>query len=122
MIYDRVAIKEKLDDEKFSCGLWRADAYRKSYDIPRQENDPDLTKMGFFRGEVIAVGKGKILKNGDRKSMDVKIGDVVIVNRISAAFNEFGEMRNSIYVKNFELKSNESFFVVREDDIMATIK
>ena len=121
MLYDRVAIREKLDDEKFTCGLWRSPAHRKSFHIPGQEKDPEMTKMGFFRGEVIAVGKGKRLKNGDIKPMDVNIGDVVIVNRLSAAFSEFGKLRHSLYIKNFKLENDESFFVVREDDIMGII-
>ena len=30
------------------------------------------------RGEVLAVGKGRLLDNGDVKPLDVKVGDVVI--------------------------------------------
>lgn len=32
------------------------------------------------RGKVIAVGKGRILENGQLKPMDVKVGDLVIFN------------------------------------------
>ena len=30
------------------------------------------------RGEVLAVGKGRVLDNGDVKPLDVKVGDIVI--------------------------------------------
>ncbi|GAA5191472.1 co-chaperone GroES [Ferrimonas gelatinilytica] len=32
------------------------------------------------RGEVVAVGNGRILDNGDVKALDVKVGDIVIFN------------------------------------------
>ena len=32
------------------------------------------------RGEVIAVGNGRILENGEVKALDVKVGDTVIFN------------------------------------------
>ncbi len=32
------------------------------------------------RGEVLAVGNGRILENGEVKPLDVKVGDIVIFN------------------------------------------
>lgn len=32
------------------------------------------------RGEVIAVGNGRILENGEVRALDVKVGDTVIFN------------------------------------------
>jgi len=122
LLYNRVAVKEEFDDEKFSCGLWRAPAYNKAFKIPGQAKNPDDTMMGHLKAKVIAVGKGKRLKNGKIKPMSVKVGDVVIVDRLAAAFNEFGKIRNSLYIKDFEVEDHKSFFMVREDDVLAIIK
>ncbi|MCX6785107.1 MAG: co-chaperone GroES [Candidatus Komeilibacteria bacterium] len=48
----------------------------------------DVTKSGIVlptsdkekpeQGEVVAVGTGKLLENGNRSAMEVKVGDVII--------------------------------------------
>lgn len=59
------------------------------------------------QGEVIAVGKGKILDNGDVRPLDLKIGDKVL-------FSKYG---------GTEVKVNdEELLVMREDDITAVIE
>ena len=68
---------------------------------------PDSAAEKPVRGEVIAVGKGKILENGDVRPMDVKVGDKVL----------FGKYAGT------EIKVNgEELVVMREDDIMAVIE
>lgn len=39
---------------------------------------PDSAKEKPQKGEVVAVGQGKILENGNREEMDVKAGDKVL--------------------------------------------
>lgn len=39
---------------------------------------PDTAKEKSQRGEVIAVGAGKTLDNGEREPMDVAVGDTVM--------------------------------------------
>lgn len=59
------------------------------------------------QGEVIAVGKGKILDNGDVRPLDLKVGDKVL-------FSKYG---------GTEVKVNdEELLVMREDDITAVIE
>ena len=59
------------------------------------------------QGEVVAVGKGKILENGDVRPLDVKVGDKVL-------FGKYG---------GTEVKVNdEELLVMREDDITAVIE
>ena len=59
------------------------------------------------QGEVIAVGKGKILENGDVRPLDLKVGDNVL-------FSKYG---------GTEVKVNdEELLVMREDDITAVIE
>lgn len=59
------------------------------------------------RGEVVAVGKGKILENGEIRPLDVKAGDKVLFGKYSGS----------------EVKVNdEELIVMREDEIMAVIE
>ncbi|MCC6302507.1 MAG: co-chaperone GroES [Gammaproteobacteria bacterium] len=68
---------------------------------------PDSAAEKPVRGEVIAIGKGKILENGDVRPMDVKVGDKVL----------FGKYAGT------EIKvDGEELVVMREDDIMAVIE
>ena len=60
------------------------------------------------RGEIIAVGNGRLLDNGDVKPLDVKIGDVVI-------FNEgYG-------VKTEKIDGDE-VLIMSESDILAIVE
>jgi len=58
-------------------------------------------------GEVVAVGDGKILESGERRSLDVKVGDRVY----------FGKYAGS------EIKvGNEEYMIMREEDIMGVVE
>ena len=59
------------------------------------------------RGNVIAVGGGKLLENGEVRPMDVKAGDHVLFGKYSG---------NEVKV------DGEDYIVMREDDIMAIIE
>jgi chaperonin GroES len=68
---------------------------------------PDSAAEKPIRGEVVAIGKGKILENGDIRPMDVRVGDKVL----------FGKYAGT------EIKiDGEDLVVMREDDIMAVIE
>ena len=59
------------------------------------------------QGEVLAVGKGKILENGDVRPLDVKVGDTVLFGKYSGT----------------EVKINgEEVLVMREEDIVGVIE
>ncbi|VFP83393.1 co-chaperone GroES [Candidatus Erwinia haradaeae] len=60
------------------------------------------------RGEVMAVGNGRVLENGDVKPMDVKVKDTVI-------FNEG-------YGVKTEKIDNEEFLILSESDILAVVE
>ncbi|RWU08816.1 co-chaperone GroES [Pseudidiomarina gelatinasegens] len=60
------------------------------------------------RGEVVAVGNGRILENGDVKALDVKVGDSVL-------FNE------SYGVKTQKI-DGEEYLIMSESDILAIIE
>ena len=59
---DRVIVKPLDEEETKKGGLYI----------------PDTAKEKPVRGEVIAVGSGKILDNGVRVPMDIKVGQKVI--------------------------------------------
>ena len=68
---------------------------------------PDTATEKPIRGEVIAVGKGKLLENGDIRPLDLKAGDKVLFGKYSGT----------------EVKVNgEELLVMREDDVMAVIE
>jgi len=67
---------------------------------------PDAATEKPIKGEVVAVGNGKILENGDVRALDVKAGDKVL----------FGKYAGT------EVKvEGEELLVMKEDDIMAVI-
>lgn len=68
---------------------------------------PDTAAEKPVRGEVVAVGKGKILENGEVRALDVKVGDKVLFGKYSGT---------EIKVDGKEL------LVMREDEIVAVIE
>ncbi|AHE99413.1 co-chaperone GroES [Thioalkalivibrio paradoxus] len=68
---------------------------------------PDSAAEKPIRGEVVAVGKGKILENGEVRALDVKAGDKVLFGKYSGTEVKVG---------------GEDVLVMREDDIMAIIE
>lgn len=68
---------------------------------------PDSAQEKPMRGEIIAVGAGKILDNGDLRALAVKVGDVVLFGKYSGT----------------EVKINgQELVVMREDDIMGVVE
>jgi len=68
---------------------------------------PDSAAEKPIQGEVLAVGAGKVLDNGDRRPLDVKVGDRVLFGKYSGT----------------EVKvSGQEVLVMREEDIMGVIE
>ena len=68
---------------------------------------PDNAAEKPIKGEVKAVGKGKILENGDVRPLDVKVGDQVLFGKYSGT----------------EVKiDDEELLVMREEDVMAVLE
>lgn len=59
---DRIVIKVIEDTEQTSGGIFI----------------PDSAKEKPQKGEVVAVGEGKMNEKGEREPMDVKVGDIVL--------------------------------------------
>ncbi len=87
-LHDRVIVK-RWDEEKTSPGGIVI---------------PDSAAEKPIKGEVVAVGNGKILENGEQRPLDLKVGDKIL----------FGKYCGT------EVKvDDEELLVMREDDIMA---
>ncbi|WP_392561112.1 co-chaperone GroES [Orbus sturtevantii] len=91
-LHDRVIIKRKESESKSAGGIvLTGSAAGKS-----------------TRGEVLAVGNGRILENGQVQPLDVKVGDIVI-------FNEG-------YGVKTEKIDNEDVLILSESDILAIVQ
>jgi chaperonin GroES len=65
---------------------------------------PDSATEKPIKGEVIAVGNGKILEDGKVRPLDVKVGDKILFGKYSGT----------------EVKlDGQEYVVMREEDIMA---
>ena len=68
---------------------------------------PDTATEKPIRGEVLAVGRGKILENGETRPLDVKVGDKILFGKYSGT----------------EIKMNgEEHLIMREDDILGIVE
>ncbi|MFO8024274.1 co-chaperone GroES [Thiohalophilus sp.] len=68
---------------------------------------PDSATEKPSQGEVVAVGNGKMLDNGEVRALDVKVGDKVL----------FGK-----YAGNEVKVDDEELLVMREEDIMGVVE
>nr|P26005.1 RecName: Full=Co-chaperonin GroES; AltName: Full=10 kDa chaperonin; AltName: Full=Chaperonin-10; Short=Cpn10 [Candidatus Legionella jeonii]AAC09380.1 groES [Candidatus Legionella jeonii] len=90
-LHDRVVVR-RLEEERTTAG-WIV--------------IPDSATEKPMRGEIIAIGAGKILDNGDVRAFVVKVGDVVLFGKYSGT----------------EVKvAGQELVVMREDDIMGVIE
>jgi len=90
-LHDRVVVRRTEEERKSPGGIVI----------------PDTATEKPVRGKVQAVGKGKILENGDIRPLDLKVGDEVLFGKYSGT----------------EIKvDGEDLLVMREDDVMAVIE
>ena len=67
---------------------------------------PDNATEKPIKGEVVAIGRGKLLDNGEIQKPEVKIGDKVLFGKYSGT----------------EVKlDNKEYVIMREEDIMGII-
>jgi chaperonin GroES len=67
---------------------------------------PDTAKEKPQEGEVISVGKGRLLDNGEYQPIDVAAGDKVLFGKFAGTEVKYG---------------GEELLILREDDILAKI-
>jgi chaperonin GroES len=90
-LHDRVIVKRLEEEEKTVGGIII----------------PDTAKEKPQQGKVVAVGKGKVLENGEVTPLTVKEGDRVLFGKYSGT----------------DIKiEGEEHLIMREDDILAIIQ
>lgn len=90
-LYDRVVVR-RLEDSRTTAG---------GIVIPDNATEKPM------QGEIVAIGAGKILDNGDVRALAVKVGDTVLFGKYSGT----------------EVKiSGEELLIMREDDIMGVVE
>ena len=90
-LHDRVVVRREEEELKSAGGIVL----------------PDSAKEKPIRGEVVAVGNGKILDNGEVRGLDLKVGDQVLFGKYSGT----------------DVKvDNEELLIMREDDVIAVIQ
>jgi chaperonin GroES len=87
---DRVVIKPKEKEEVTKSGIFL----------------PDTAKEKPQEGEVIAVGPGRVLDNGNRVKMELKVGQTVLYAKYAGT--------------EFKLEDDE-YLILREPDVLAVV-
>ncbi|QWT46485.1 co-chaperone GroES [Azospira inquinata] len=90
-LHDRVIVKRLEEERKTASGIVIPDAAAEK---------PD-------QGEVVAVGNGKLLDNGEVRKLEVKVGDRVLFGKYSG---------QTVKVDGQEV------LVMREEDLMGVIE
>tara|TARA_R110001592_G_scaffold363352_3_gene684932 strand:+ start:6699 stop:6992 length:294 start_codon:yes stop_codon:yes gene_type:complete len=90
-LHDRVVVRRKEEEEKTAGGILL----------------PGSAKEKPNEGEVVAVGTGRILENGDVRPVDVNVGDTVV----------FGKYAGSDTIE----VDGEELVILSESDIKAVV-
>ena len=90
-LHDRVIVRRMEEERKSAGGIVI----------------PDSATEKPIQGEIVAVGKGKLLENGEVRPLDVKKGDKVL-------FAKYGGTEIKI--------EGEELLVMREEDIIGVVE
>jgi chaperonin GroES len=88
---DRLVVRRQEASEKTAGGLYL----------------PDNAKNKPQKGKVLAVGNGKLLKDGSRRGLQVKEGDTILFT------NWAGE--------EYKDRQGDNILLMREEDVLAVI-
>ena len=89
-LYDRIVVKRIEQQEQMHGGLYI----------------PDSAKEKPQEGEVVAVGKGKRLENGNLVPLDVQAGDRILFGKYSGS----------------DIKMDgEEYLIMREDEVLGIL-
>ena len=88
---DRIVVKRMEEEEKTAGGIII----------------PDTAKEKPIQGEIVAAGLGKLMDDGSRRPLDVKVGDRVLFGKYAGTDIKVG---------------NEELLIMREDDILAIVE
>lgn len=86
-LHDRILVRRMAEEEKTAGGIII----------------PDTAKEKPLRGEIIAVGKGRVMEDGKVLPLEVKMGDTVLFSKYAGT----------------EIKIEaQDYIMMREDDIL----
>jgi|UniRef100_A0A7C4U231 chaperonin GroES len=89
--YDHIVVKIEEEEEKTKTGIVL----------------PDTAKEKPQKGKVVAVGSGRLLDNGQKVPLEVKVGDTVIFSKYAGT----------------EIKLNdEKYLILSEKEVLAILK
>ncbi|NPB04930.1 MAG: co-chaperone GroES [Aquificae bacterium] len=92
-LYDKIVVKvEEPKEQRTPSGIIIPDAAQEKPQV----------------GEVIAVGQGRLLQNGEIKPLQVKVGDFVVFNKYAGT--------------EVELETGEKYLVLSEDEVLAILE
>ena len=91
-LHDRVVVRREEEEEKTAGGILL----------------PGSAKEKPNQGEIIAVGSGRVLDNGEVRPLDVKVGDIVV----------FGKYAGSDTID----VDGEELVILSESDIKAVVE
>ena len=91
-LYDRVVVRRKEEEETSAGGIVL----------------PGSAKEKPNQGEVVAVGDGKVLDNGEQRALSVKVGDTVV----------FGQYAGSSTIE----VDGEELILMSESEIFAVVE
>lgn len=89
---DRIVVRRQESDEKTAGGILL----------------PDTAKKKPQRGEILAVGPGRLMKDGTRAALQVKVGEVVLFT--AWAGDEFKD------------HAADAILLMREEDVLAVVE
>jgi chaperonin GroES len=87
---DRIVVQREESQERTSGGIFL----------------PDSAKDRPTRGKIVAVGDGRVLENGSRSTLQVKIGDLVLFTSYAG--------------ENIEV-DGEEYLLMNEGEVLAVI-
>jgi chaperonin GroES len=90
-LHDRVVVRRTEEQEQKIGGLYI----------------PDTAKEKPQEGEVLAVGTGRVLEDGKRVPLDLKVGDRVLFGKYSGTEVKLGD---------------EEFLILRESDVLGVVE
>ncbi|MBQ0712576.1 MAG: co-chaperone GroES [Porticoccus sp.] len=91
-LHDRVVVRRKEEEEKTAGGILL----------------PGSAKEKTNEGEVVAVGSGRVLDNGEVRPVDVNVGDTVVFGKYAGS--------DTIEIEGQEL------VILSESDIKAVVE
>jgi chaperonin GroES len=89
-LYDHIVVKRIEEEETTRSGIII----------------PDSAKEKPHEGEVMAVGRGKRLENGELAALDVKVGDRILFGKYSGSETKL---------------DGTEYIIVREDDVLGVL-